>query len=152
MPVERQGKILIYILTLIWSTYNRVLGSLLGPHVLFSETRQQQATFAPADLFCTRRPPLQSHISSGSSWGLRIPGTDIWSLCFSSWAWRRAASLSSKKRSVVSSPANSCRDHTSRGGRGFENLYIQTGQADVSQGKAGAAGALKGLNEFRLRL
>lgn len=50
-----------------------------------------------------------SHISSGSSWGLRIPGTDIWSLCFSSWAWRRAASLSSRNRSVESSPANSCK-------------------------------------------
>ncbi|MEQ2206074.1 hypothetical protein XENOCAPTIV_022474 [Xenoophorus captivus] len=37
-----------------------------------------------------------------------MPGTDICSLCFSSWAWRRAASLSSRKRSVVSSPANSC--------------------------------------------
>ncbi len=52
-----------------------------------------------------------SHISSGSSWGLRIPGTDIWSLCFSSWAWRRDASLSSRNRSVESSPANSCKTH-----------------------------------------
>ena len=50
----------------------------------------------------------QSHISSGISWGLRIPGTDIWILCFSSWAWRSDASRSSRNRSVVSSPANSC--------------------------------------------
>lgn len=34
---EGQGGIyLIYILTLIWSTYNRVLGSLLWPLILFS--------------------------------------------------------------------------------------------------------------------
>lgn len=51
----------------------------------------------------------QSHISSGISWGLRMPGTDICSLCFSSWAWRSEASLSSRNRSEVSSPANSCR-------------------------------------------
>lgn len=51
----------------------------------------------------------QSHISSGISWGLRMPGTDICSLCFSSWAWRREASLSSRNRSEVSSPANSYR-------------------------------------------
>ena len=68
--------------------------------------------FPPSELFCTCCSLLlllQSHISSGSSWGLRMPGTDIWSLCFSSWAWRRAVSLSSRNRSVVSSPANSCR-------------------------------------------
>ncbi len=51
----------------------------------------------------------QSHISSGISWGLRMPGTDICSLCFSSWAWRSDASLSSRNRSEVSSPANSYR-------------------------------------------
>lgn len=51
---------------------------------------------------------LQSHISSGISWGFRIPGTDICNLCFSSWAWRSEASRSSRNRSVVSSPANSC--------------------------------------------
>lgn len=50
----------------------------------------------------------QSHISSGISWGLRIPGTDIWILCFSSCAWRSDASLSSRNKSEVSSPANSC--------------------------------------------
>lgn len=52
-------------------------------------------------------PGAQSHISSGISWGLRIPGTDIWILCFSSCAWRSDASLSSRNRSDVSSPANS---------------------------------------------
>lgn len=57
---------------------------------------------------CWVDPGAQSHISSGISWGLRIPGTDIWILCFSSCAWRSDASLSSRNRSVVSSPANSC--------------------------------------------
>lgn len=52
----------------------------------------------------------QSYISSGISCGLRIPGTDIWSLCFSSCAWRKAASLSSKNKSALSSPANSCKE------------------------------------------
>ncbi len=55
-------------------------------------------------VLCVR---TQSHISSGISWGLRMPGTDICSLCFSSWAWRSDASLSSRNRSEVSSPANS---------------------------------------------
>lgn len=137
-----RGTILIYILTLIWSTYNRVLGSFLWPLILFSNTHTRTQThlkrkqfinrkrpcslltFAPSELFCTRCSlPLQSHISSGSSWGLRMPGTDIWSLCFSSWAWRSAVSLSSKNRSVVSSPANSCRttqaEDQQRSHRGF---------------------------------
>lgn len=53
------------------------------------------------------RAGAQSHISSGISCGLRMPGTDIWILCFSSWACRSDASLSSRNRSEVSSPANS---------------------------------------------
>ena len=47
-----------------------------------------------------------------------MPGTDIWILCFSSWAWRRDASLSSRNRSVVSSPANSCGESRERGVEG----------------------------------
>lgn len=72
------------------------------PHWTSIHTRAHK--FPSRALNCTG---AYSHISSGSSWGLRIPGTDIWSLCFSSWAWRRAVSLSSKNKSVESSPANS---------------------------------------------
>lgn len=90
---------LIYISTWIWSPYNQVLGSLL-PLYCFKHTHTPQQRVKN-----TAGP--QSHISSGSSWGLRMPGTDICSLCFSSWARRRDASLSSRNRSLVSSPANS---------------------------------------------
>lgn len=71
--------ILIYILTWIWSTYNQVLRSLLcGPSSVpgTHTSREPSQAEEPAG--------PQSHISSGSSWGLRIPGTDICSLCFSS--------------------------------------------------------------------
>lgn len=70
---------------------------------------------------------VQSHISSGISWGLRIPGTDICSLCFSSWAWRSDASRSSRNKSVVSSPANSWK--TERDGeRGGQSERFSAGQ------------------------
>ena len=56
----------------------------------------------------------QSCISSGISWGPRIPGTAICTLRFSSCACRMAVSRSSKKRSLMSSPANSCKLNTKR--------------------------------------
>lgn len=49
----------------------------------------------------------QSCISSGISCGLRIPGTSIRILRFSSSACRNAASRSSRKRSLSSSPVYS---------------------------------------------
>jgi len=50
---------------------------------------------------------IQSCISSGISWGFRIPGTDIWKRRFSSCASRNAVSRSSKNRSESSSPVYS---------------------------------------------
>lgn len=50
---------------------------------------------------------IQSCISSGISWGFRIPGTDIWIRRFSSCACRNAVSRSSRNRSESSSPVYS---------------------------------------------
>lgn len=72
----------------------------------------------------------QSHISSGSSWGLRIPGTDIWSLCFSSWAWRSDVSRSSRNRSLVSSPANS---YTHTNGKRNKHDFLEIRKEHLAQ-------------------
>ncbi len=48
----------------------------------------------------------QSCISSGISCGLSMPGMETCTFRFSSWAARRAASLSSRYRSLSSSPEN----------------------------------------------
>ena len=56
--------------------------------------------------FCCDQSILMS-TSILTSWGLRIPGIDLWIRRFSSSALRRACSLSSRNKSEVSSPANS---------------------------------------------